>query len=104
MYAGNSGEERCIPGHLTVNDIGPSVCECIPAVQPLWGCSVNRKDKKLTMNWLHIVMLSNLKTFHEYNLDDIVYCSTQQCIAIIWQEEWKRRQYIRRVVLHVLSS
>ncbi len=54
MYAGHSGKERYIPGHLTANKIGPPVCECLPAVQPLLGCPVNRKGKKPTLNCLQI--------------------------------------------------
>ena len=50
-------------------------------MQLIWGCdtcdttcSVNRKGTRPTLNWLHIIigMLSNLETFHEYNLDDSV--------------------------------
>ena len=60
MYTGHTGNERYIPGHLIANDIGPSVCECLPAVQLLSGCditcSVNRTGKRPTLNWLHIII------------------------------------------------
>ena len=36
-------------------------------------CSVNRKGKRPTQNWLHIQICYQIKnTFHEYNLDDSV--------------------------------
>ena len=77
MYGGHTGKERYIPRHLTANKISPSVCECLPAVQLLSGCatacSVNRKGKRPTQNWLHVQTCYQIKkTFHEYNLDDSV--------------------------------
>ena len=51
-----------IPIHIIANELSPSVCECLPAVQLIWGggdtcdttCSVNRKGTRPTLNWLHI--------------------------------------------------
>ena len=70
MYGGHTG-------HLIANKICPSVCECLPALQLLSGCattcSLNRKGKRPTQNWLHVQTCYQIKkTFHEYNLDDSV--------------------------------
>ena len=102
MYGGHTGNERYIPGHLIANEIGPSVCEYLPAVQLLSGCdttcSVNRKCKRPTLNWLHtyiyIDMLSNFKSFHEYNLGDSV--DVARIYALLsYGKKAERRRYIR---------
>ena len=72
MYAGNSGKEHYIPGHLIANEIGPTSCESLLCK----GCdttySVNIKGKRPTLNWLHIIIDMLSKTFHECKIDDSV--------------------------------
>ena len=50
MYAGHSGKERYIPVHRIANELGQTVCECLPAARALTGCdttcSMNRIGKK----------------------------------------------------------
>ena len=62
--------------------------------------SANRKGKRPTLNWLHIIdMLSNFKSFHEYNLDDNV--DGARIYALLsYGKKWERRRYIRLVALH----
>ena len=74
MYAGHSGKERYIPVHLIANELGPTVCECLPAAHALTGCdttcSLNRIGKKTAYSKLvnNADILSQLKTFHEDNV------------------------------------
>ena len=74
MYAGHSGKERYIPVHRIANELGQTVCECLPAAHALTGCdttcSMNRIGKKTAYSKLlkNVDTLSNLKTFHEDNL------------------------------------
>ena len=64
MYAGHSGKERYIPVHRIANELGQTVCEC----------SVNRIGKKTVYSKLlkNVDTLSNLKTFHEDDLEHSV--------------------------------
>ena len=61
MYAGNSGKEHYIPGHLIANEIGPSVCECLPAVQGVWYHIFSEQkneeaySKLVTHNYRHAI-------------------------------------------------
>ena len=76
MFAGHSGEERYIPVHRIANEIGQTVCECLPAAHALSGCdttcSMNKIGKKTAYSKLliNVDTLSNLKTFHEDDLED----------------------------------
>jgi hypothetical protein len=50
MCAGHSGKERYNPVHIIANELGQTVCECLPAAHALTGCdttcSMNRIGKK----------------------------------------------------------
>ena len=78
MYAEHSGKERYIPVHLIANELGPTVCECLPAAHALTGCdttcSLNRIGKKTAYSKLvnNADIISQLKTFHEDNVEDSV--------------------------------
>ena len=64
MYAGHSGKERYIPAHRIANELGQTVCEC----------SMNRIGQKTAYSKLrkNVDTLSNLKTFHEDDLEDSI--------------------------------
>ena len=63
-YAGHSGKERYIPVDRIANELGQTVCEC----------SMNRIGKKTSYSKLlkNVDTLSNLKTFHEDDLEHSV--------------------------------
>ena len=69
MYAGHSGKERYIPVHQIAKELGPTVCECLPAAHALTGCvttcSLNRIGKKTAYSKpvKNVDILSKLKTF-----------------------------------------
>ena len=94
MYAGHSGEERYIPVHRIANELGQTVCECLPAAYDLTGCdttcSMNRIGKKTAYSKLlkNVDSLSNLKTFHEDDLEDSV--AVARGYALLLQgKKWK---------------
>ena len=78
MYAGHSGKERYIPVHIIADQLGPTVCQCLPAAHALTGCdttcSLNRIGKKTAYSTLlkNADTLSALKTFHSDNLEDSI--------------------------------
>ena len=83
MYAGHSGKERYIHIHRIANELGQTLCECLPAAHALTRCdttcSMNRIGKETAYSKLlkNVDTLSNLKTFHEDNIEDsaTVACS-----------------------------
>ena len=78
MYAGHSGKECYIPVHLIANELGSTVCECLPAAHALTECdstcSLNGIGKKTAFSKLvkNTDTVSKLKTFHEDDIDDSV--------------------------------
>ncbi len=74
MYAGHSGKERYIPMHIIGNQLGKTVCECLPAAHALTGCdttcSLNRIGKKTAYSKLlkNVDAVSELQTFHQDNV------------------------------------
>ena len=57
----NSEKEHYITGHLIANEIGPSVCECLPAVQGVWYHIFSEQkrqevySKLVTHNYRHAI-------------------------------------------------
>ena len=104
MYAGHSGEERYIPVHRIANELGQTVCECLPAAHAVTGCdttcSMNRIGKKTAYSKLlkNVDTLSNLKTFHEDDLEDSVAVARSERREMTWTRltscatSWLRQQ------------
>jgi len=81
MYAGHSGKERYIPVHEIVTQLGPTVCECLPAIHAITGCdttcSFHRIGKRTAYSTLikNAQALSDMKGFHEADIDTCVSLS-----------------------------
>ena len=78
MYAGHSGKERYIPVNRIANELGQTVCECLPAANALTGCDTTCSMNRIGMKTAYskqlkkVDTLSNLNTFHEDDLEDSV--------------------------------
>ena len=89
MYAGHSGKERYIPVHRIANELGQTVCECLPAAHALTGCdttcSINRIGKKTAYSKLlkTVDTLSILKTFHEDDLEHSIAVA-RSCALLLY--------------------
>ena len=62
MYAGHCGKERYILVHRSANELGHTVCECLPAAHDLTGCDTTCFMNRIGKKTAYSKLLTNVDT------------------------------------------
>ena len=109
MYAGHSGKERYIPVHEIVTQLGPTVCECLPAIHAITGCdttcSFNRIGKRTAYSTLikNAQALSDMKGFHEADIDTCVSLS-RKFVLLMYGKKGKDLDSLNDLRFHLATT